>query len=660
MDINDLKNKALEAIQNCSDPNELKELVIELDTFSKQPWLNKENFSYFDSMICKIQIKRYLIMYFESGFSQVIYDRLIECYKAIENLALKREYESTHIFANNYRLIIEKIHPLIVDIFAISNSMKDSYGNRILKNEKDYLLIIENLNNRIKVIDSIQKIELFPRNVKVENPIEVAKNEINKVIELAEGFIKSIKEERETLFLKHHTKKIKELEKVVYEFYPNLRIEENKYSNALIINSPIIDEVRLFVNSYMANKKMECLVINASSFEQMDELIIKETFELLKNNNYHLLLEGLDKFNNIKTKNYLFEIIMKYSKEGMKIFIVDSIGDNGLYNEFINVCKKEDNTFTIMDISATYLSMPSFQDLVQLLIDEKIIPDNSDEYTKIIKEKLPFMGFRGLNEIFVAVSSGTNWIKNAEKISKKNKNQKVEDYLRKIPSQSLLIDTFWGDFTNGVVHILNDKPKFDYDGVRLVNPNNIKKIVESDLSLFEKCGLVCRYSLLAGEDVSIWPTLSRESQEKRLQEATSIVYQLLGIFDFVPTVNVVDLIDNNQNIKGQCQFRGKIVLYQYKGAQEFDSIVETICHESFHSFQFLAIYSPYNRWFWNELGITAGRIEQWRLNDKNYFTTSNGDKYEHYRYQIFESDAFAFQKDCLEASGKVLNLIDFE
>ena len=172
--------------------------------------------------------------------------------------------------------------------------------------------------------------------------------------------------------------------------------------------------------------------------------------------------------------------------------------------------------------------------------------------------------------------------------------------------------------------------------------------------------MVCRYSLLAGEDVSIWHTLSRESQEKRLQEATSIVYQLLGIFDFVPTVNVVDLIDNDQNIKGQCQFRGKIVLYQYKGAQEFDSIVETICHESFHSFQFLAIYSPYNRWFWNELGITAGRIEQWRLNDKNYFTTSNGDKYEHYRYQIFESDAFAFQKDCLEASGKVLNLIDFE
>lgn len=660
MDILALKNKALVSIENCNNPDELKELVVELDTVCKLPWLDKDNFSYFESMICKLQIKRYLIMYYESGYSQAIYDRLIDCYQAIENLAKRREYEGTYVYAHNYHFLIEKIHPLIVDIFAISNSMQDSFGNRMMKSETDYLLIIENLNNRIKVIDSLEKIELFPSSVKVESPIDVSRKVITKLIDDCNNIMKAIKEERETLFLKHHTKNIKEVEKIVYEFYPDLRIEENKYSNAIILCSPLIEEIRLYVNAYMHERKLDCVIINSSSLENMDEIIIRETFELLKNKNLNLLIEGLEKFTNAKTLDYLLQAIMTYAKNGMKIFIVDSIGDNELYKQFVTICKKEDNTLTIMDISSTYLSMPSFQNFIQLLVDEKIIPNSSGEYTKEIKEKLPFMGFRGLNEIFIAVSSGTDWMKKAEQISKKNKNSKVEDYLKKIPSQSLFIDTFWGDFTQGVIHIENDKPKFDYDGVRLVNPNNIKKIVESSLTLFEKCGLVTRYCLLAGDDVSIWPTLNKETQQSRLQEATSIVYQLLGIFEFVPVVNIVELIDNDPCILGQCQFAGKVILYQHKGAQNIDSVVETVCHESFHAFQFLAINSPYNRWFWNELGISLGRIEQWRLNNSSYFSTSKGDKYEHYRYQIFESDAFAFQQDCIESSGKVINLVDFE
>lgn len=660
MDILALKNKALVSIENCNNPDELKELVVELDTVCKLPWLDKDNFSYFESMICKLQIKRYLIMYYESGYSQAIYDRLIDCYQAIENLAKRREYEGTYVYAHNYHFLIEKIHPLIVDIFAISNSMQDSFGNRMMKSETDYLLIIENLNNRIKVIDSLEKIELFPSSVKVDSPIDVSKKAITKVIEDCNSIMKAIKEERETLFLKHHTKNIKDVEKVVYEFYPDLRIEENKYSNAIILNSPLIEEVRLYVNAYMASEKLDCVVINASSLETMDELIIRETFELLKNKKLNLLIEGLEKFTNIQTRNYLFETIMTYAKNGMRIFIVDSIGDNGLYNEFISICKKEDNTFTIMDISSTYLSMPSYQDLVQLLADENIIPDISDEYTKIIKEKLAFMGFRGLNEIFIAITAGKDWLKAAEKIAKKNHTQKLEDYLKKIPTQSLLIDTFWGDFTNGTVYADSDKPAFDYDSVRIANPVNIKKIIESNLTLFEKCGLVCRYCLLCGDDVSNWTNLDRETQRKRLEEATKIVFKLLGVFHIVPEVDILDLIDNNPNIAGLCIDKGKRIEYKYKSAQNFDFVIETICHESFHAFQYVAMDSPYNRWFWTELGIMPGRIEQWRINKQSYFKIGKGDAFNQYRCQIFESDAFAFEKDCAETSGKVLHLIDFE
>ena len=47
MDILALKNKALVSIENCNNPDELKELVVELDTVCKLPWLDKDNFSYF-------------------------------------------------------------------------------------------------------------------------------------------------------------------------------------------------------------------------------------------------------------------------------------------------------------------------------------------------------------------------------------------------------------------------------------------------------------------------------------------------------------------------------------------------------------------------------------------------------------------------------------
>ena len=73
----------------------------------------------------------------------------------------------------------------------------------------------------------------------------------------------------------------------------------------------------------------------------------------------------------------------------------------------------------------------------------------------------------------------------------------------------------------------------------------------------------------------------------------------------------------------------------------------------------MAYSVPYCRWFWTELGVTPGRVEEWRLNNKVYFGDIVKD-FDRYRYQIIEADANAFEVDCRDSSGKVWNMIDFE
>ena len=73
--------------------------------------------------------------------------------------------------------------------------------------------------------------------------------------------------------------------------------------------------------------------------------------------------------------------------------------------------------------------------------------NNLDPIVEKIKTGMPFMGFRGLNEIFVAMSSNQDWIEIGTEISNKNYTSEVKEYLSRIPNQSLLVDTGWGDFS---------------------------------------------------------------------------------------------------------------------------------------------------------------------------------------------------------------------
>ena len=658
MTLLEAKQKSSSVLKTSTSIQELEAFIKEMKAFAKEPWLDQENRAIAESMLCKLQIKKYLLIYYDNKYQDCDYEKMIACLNSVVKLATTKNYPATLTLAQNYIKTIEAIHPLVKDIIALKNNMFDSNGIRLMKTTDEYKMALENINNRIQKIDSIEKLSLFPKDVNVESPLECAKSELLYLKTKAETFIKEIIDENETKFLNDNTLDIQKLFKERYMFFPELGIKENHYANALVVNTPFVNELRLFVSSFARSNNINFSIIKSNIFEKMAECEIKETFELLQRKNINCLIEGLSDFTNSKIKKYLYKTIMTFAKNGMYIFMHDNVGDNGLYKEFIEVCNESNGEFSLLSISSTYLSMPSYNDLIELFIEEKIIDSNDDEIKENIKKSMPFMGFIGLNEVYRALTSNKDWYSVGKDLSQKNYTSEVKTYLSKIPNQALLVDSFWGDFSKGFKHQEIERKEFDYDSIHFANPRNIRKIMDSGFNIYEKCGLVPRYGLLCGDDKSIWKKLDRDLQEERIRETTRLVFQVLGIYDFVPEVYLLDKVCL-EGAGGVCCDGGKRIEFLYSASQNYDWLITCICHESFHAFQHMAMNIPYCRWFWTELGIMPGRIEQWRLNRTAYSNNIKND-YERYRYQVFECEAYAFEIDCRDSSGKVWNMIDFE
>ncbi|MDE7301058.1 MAG: hypothetical protein K2N47_02700, partial [Clostridia bacterium] len=192
-----------------------------------------------------------------------------------------------------------------------------------------------------------------------------------------------------------------------------------------------------------------------------------------------------------------------------------------------------------------------------------------------------------------------------------------------------------------------------------VNPDNIRKIMEGTFSLFQKCGMISTYCLLCGTSAAEWKTLPKEAKAERLTEASKLVMRALGV-DIVPVVEVLDELDNPK-AGGLCIDGGKRIQYQTKSVEDFDWSARAVCHECFHAFQRMAAVVGWQEWYETELHVTPGRIDQWIFNQSRYRDIRKG--HDVYLIQIVESDARAFEDDCLgknESTQSILNLVDLD
>lgn len=428
------------------------------------------------------------------------------------------------------------------------------------------------------------------------------------------------------------------------EYYPVVEID--KLARAIVLFTPLPDEAELFarVNAEGA----DIYTLQALSCEDKDADAISALFEEFEKRGADCVIYGMPRFRS-KTKGDFLRAVMKFGKAGRRAYIVADDGTRSVYDEALTFA---DGGLSPLDISFLYLSLPDFSQTVEIMQELGMLTGGAD--IDFVRKNMAFAGFAGFNEAVRAFRAGADWKKIVSERSQDNFDLSSK-YMLRLPRQALFIDGGWGSYREDI--ITRKAKSFDYDDIRGVNPDNIRRIMESNFSLFLKCGMISTYCLLCGADGAAWAGFSPEVKSERLTEATKLVMRALGM-STVPQVEVLDDIEV-KGAGGLCYDGGKRIVYKNSCISDFDWTAKAVCHESFHAFQRFAITEGWQDWYETELHVTAGRIDQWNYNFGKY-RPINKDK-DGYMIQIVESDARAFENDCLgkDASmGQILTLID--
>lgn len=428
-----------------------------------------------------------------------------------------------------------------------------------------------------------------------------------------------------------------------FEYYPNA--ETDKLANAVVLFTPLAEEAEILAWSCAGGAKiytLQALACENTCADGIDALF----GEFIKRG-ADLIIYGMPRFR-AKNKNDFYRAVMRFGKAGRRAYIVADDGTRSVYDEAEKAAVGE---LSVLDISFLYLSLPDFSQTVEIVQGLNMLAGASVDF---VRKNMPFLGFAGFNEVIKAFKAGADWKKIAAERSQDNLAA-ASKYMLRLPRQALFIDGGWGNYREDV--IVNKSKSFDYDDIRGVNPDNIRRIMEGNFTLFQKCGMISTYCLLCGAAASDWSGFPPELKSERLTEASKLVMRALGM-STVPKVEVSDRLDLKA-AGGICYDGGKRIVYKDSCVSDFDWTAKAVCHECFHAFQHYAISEGWQDWYETELHVTAGRIDQWNYNFGKYRNIDR-DK-DGYMIQIVESDARAFENDCLGKNagmGQILNLID--
>ena len=427
-----------------------------------------------------------------------------------------------------------------------------------------------------------------------------------------------------------------------YSYYPMPEYDEGGKANTLILNTPFADEARLYA-AFAVPKDVELYEFNINAAGGAKEGSDK-IFGYAEYKRCAVFISGTELAAEDDLK-YMLCAAMRAGKSGLSVFILDTSGGS-LYDAAMTAALS-DETLSALDISSTYISMPSFDATVKELVALKMAEDA--EAREALKE-MPFLGFMGLNEI-VRPEYTNNWMTRGKKISAANAAA-AKKYLSKIKAAYQFIDDGWGDFKCGgtVEQIL----EFDYDGIPELDVGNIRKIVESNATVFGKCGMVARYCTTGTGDVSIWGRMEREEMESRVTLAVKMVYRILGV-PINPEVAILDKLEND-TAGGLCCDGGKRIEFLFSSCKNISWMRDCIVHECFHSLQSKLTGGNWAQWYYDNMGISYGRVCRWKETRQIYNHNTHSDVY---KVHMYEADANAFEIDCQRGLDAYWSTIDF-
>ena len=658
MELNEVKTAASTALFESTNIAVLARVMNATGAMLNETWLNAENRRWLTGADFQLRAKFLSLTYLEDGYDQGDLVNLLGHLE--EMLSFARESGSQKMEDLSLRLIafFTPLEEILNDADFHASRIRDHSWNVMTSNLDEAREVREIFEKKIEKAEALPESDgLFGNFAYVDAKGQIL-SDLRAVHTFADNLVHDLEEADARALLADVLLPIDaNAEKA--EFYPEVSAELYGYAPVVVVSTPFFDELELFVSAYGKQNSTPVKIINLTPLSGKPATTREVLFKSLARSKQILLIRGIEHYKGDHKE--IYSDILAYGKTtGQKVFILDEGGDKRVYNGLLALTNGSD-TYSPMDVAFFYLALPTYTELSELFEGNGMFVRDENLREKV-RKYLPFSGFVGLNRLSEANARGRDWLEAGRSVSDARYDLAMT-YISRIPTQPLLLSTDWGDFKNSKIVQDDTRPEIDYDKIRDINPENIRKIMEGDFSIFEQCGLICRYCLSHGEDVSIWISLEKEELEKRLTLATRLVTRILSI-PLEPIVTVHDVLENNENIGGLCVGGGKEIRYKKSCLQDFSYVMEVICHECFHSFQHTAIESSFKAWYWRELGVTRGRIETWTANFQHYSNLPKGSRtsaaYNHYLYQVVECDARAFASDCLFAAEGALQKIDWE
>lgn len=613
--------------------------------------ISEQNREVADFLIIKLNVKIYAMEYFCNGYEADSY-AILQRYIIDTLKSCNPSYVKTIELMKSVSCAAESINSIAVEAHKLQALVRDCEGRCVANGAEECLDVANQLKVKIAAAQNLKIApSIFCGNAAFPDVKKQFVADLCEIVEFAERNADELNVQAAENLIKTGIENVtSKLNKENYEYKPSI-INAERLARTIVLCTPFSEEAELF--AYARSNGADIYTMQALAFENLPESVIKSVFKDLKARKADCVIYGALHFR-AANRSAFYRAVIDFCSEGRKAYIVTDDGTQKVYEAVLEAIKT-DTEYSPLDVSLFYLSMPDFLPTVEELKGLGMISDSADDM-QWVQKNMPFVGFVGLNVAVKAFRAGADWRKIASERSADN-YALAEKYMLNLVRQALFIDGGWGNYHEDV--IVNKTKKFDYDDIRLVNPDNIRKIMQGNYTLFQKCGMISTYCLLGGASADDWRTFPIEIKSERLTEACKLVLRALDV-DIIPVVEVKEDI-GVKGAGGLCCDGGKKILYRESAVASFDWIAKAVCHECFHAFQQKAINSSWQEWYATELHITPGRVEQWRYNYSRYRSIDKG--YEVYMIQIYESDARAFEDDCLGKDinrGQILNLINLD
>lgn len=650
-------DKAISSYINSNDPIELIRKANECAESYKSGLYNNYRYELFNA-IYSLRIKAYLIRYFSSDLSENDdYKKVLENCDKIINRNNKDELKDAEGLAYRAMDAAKGAFDIINSFFCYQKELEEEIKNEDSKPDVLRLKLdsaIASATNKLATIkfDGIfrevnESIVSFISSTEIITKIN---NTITKKSSDLLTLIEKYEEKTEATFLSTF---LYDFDYARYNFKYMPLPEVKKGDKLIILHSPMPTEIDLFSYSFFKDNNLPFKCLDVHSLHNMDEKDLVHLFMNLgkfKTNVYIANLQELDS-NLVST---FYKALLEITFLGSTVIIGDYSSKKEIYNHILEIFRVN-NYSRFEGISEEFLTMPEYEEVIDLFLKLKMIDNRLSDEAEAVKNEMPLMGFFGMNMVINAFNEGNNWVEIGKYISSQNRTLRFEDYIKHIDLDKF-IDSGWNE--EAVYHgKMQVKRFFNYASVPGIDPGNLRKIFECPrATTFDKIGIIIDYTLRRGMDT--WDALSDKTKVDRINTCIKALYLFYDInFDVV--VEVVEKINKEDSTFGVCVDEGRIIQLSLNCIKRYDVVSHTIAHETFHALQFKCCRDGYMPWL-NDICVTSYRVEEWKYNVSpgEYLVAS--DNYKHYRFQVLEADAFAFENDCFDTYHDAYKSIKFD